>query len=1301
MKFAVLRYDCSKNGLFQGGPPNSFSFTKIRLKTSPFPILPINLLRVLSIQFAALTTASALDFNWDNSAADNDYSNPSNWEGNVAPTAGSSNYVVIDRAGSDKAIFSGGTGPNLAGLRIGYNGTDGELHQTGGTLNFTANTGGATRIGRNGEVGTYLMTGGTATINAVQLGLGSSGAGNITISGGDMTISRGAGTGSSSLIVDFGSGSTEGNFEISGGSLETRTDVIIGNNGTFSVLGSDATSINIGTLSSLDGQWTQEAGGTLRGRIADTPAGITKIFIDDKGDAGDGDGNVTFGEGALLDIGFLDASVEGEWDLMSWEGILTDNGLTLAPGVDPSIWSFDFIDTNSSGTPDTLRVKTSSIVESAEYTYDANAGNVNMSSVSGAYSDDASATDAINDGNPTFASEVQTTGVNFGPTGLNDGTALGTGNVLNTYYDNIKFPATVTFALDTTLVPTGYDITGITTIAGWEKNGANLANQVYEVWISAVGDPNFYLLHTVDYKPFTSTGLNGNTASTKVNLASSGGILANGVDEIRFIFLDDGENFALVDGTVYQEIDIFSSTTPPPVLVMSEMFSDSMVLQRDVDVPIWGAAPANAEVTVALDSVVVATTTADSSGDWMAQLGPYPGDGGQPHTLTVSTPGEADVVLTDVVFGDVYIASGQSNMARSLTGIGASSEITVANFPLIRQIKMAEVTSSSEQDEPTVQYDWTVCSPPVAGNFCAVAYFFAKELQAVTGEPVGILFSAWGGRTIERFINPQGLEAVPALSGVLQNREDGNISQYSDIYNAMIAPMSPYAVRGALWYQGEQNASAGDGDIYQLKMRALIRGWRDQWGQQDFSFYWVQLPNFITAADWPPLRDSQLKALSEPDTGMAIIIDAGNNNDIHPTNKKDPGERLASLALAAEYEQSNISSGPLLYTSTIEGSQVRVHFDHVGSGLLVGTKSGTNAVVETTGALQNFEIAGADKVFVSATALIDGATVLVSSPSAPSPLYVRYCYSNAPTGGNKLYNHALLPASPFRTDVDYELEVYAGTGDATGMLAGETRTIVADSPPSGMVFDRWIGAASALANPNATSTTVTMPDHDLYLLASYRASSATSYLVTVNNGFGDGTSQSDSLINIEAQAPAAGLIFDYWSGDTATIVNMNAPVTTLRMPSAYVSITAVFKSLSTVGDGIPDSWRALHFGGDGTTTTVLSTAGADPDQDGQNNLAEYNAGTDPNDSNSVFKLTHFEVNAEEITIDFTTQAFNRYLLQSNVSLAPESWSPESYELIGDGLPIQFELVPGAEPRKFFRIRSTSNTPSPPDGLNIP
>ena len=183
--------------------------------------------------------------------------------------------------------------------------------------------------------------------------------------------------------------------------------------------------------------------------------------------------------------------------------------------------------------------------------------------------------------------------------------------------------------------------------------------------------------------------------------------------------------------------------------------------------------------------------------------------------------------------------------------------------------------------------------------------------------------------------------------------------------------------------------------------------------------------------------------------------------------------------------------------------------------------------------------------------------------------------------------------------------------------------------------------------------------------------------------------------------PSEEMIFDYWSDDTATVVNINAAVTTLRMPSANTSVTAVFKATSTVGDGIPDSWRALHFGGDGSSASSTSAASADPDHDGRSNLEEYEAGTDPNDQASVFKLTLFEMAADWINIDVTSEAFNRYTLQSSETLAQGSWIPESYEVVGDGQPIRFEMQSGAEPRMFFRVENIRETFTAPDGLANP
>jgi sialate O-acetylesterase len=1169
----------------------------------------------LGIALLGSINTSATVYYWDNDNGDNNFLTAANWD---APPVAGNNYWNIDLTGGDKAVLSSGSSPNLAGLHIGYEGTDGEFEQTGGTLTATYNASAASRLGRNGETGTWTMNGGTASINAIQLGL-ANGVGNLVINNGAMTIARGV----NNYSLQVGTGGI-GNFEIYDGSLITRTGVFLGDGCTFAVYGSAAGSIGIGSSGSVDGRWVQEAG-TLKIRI--DSGGVTPIFIDYKG-SGDWFGNVTFKEGALLDVGFLSAPLEGEWDVMKWEGTLTDYGLSLAPGVDPAVWGFEFVDTDSSGTPDTLRVRTGAITVDAENSTDANA-----------YGSVVSTSDYINDGQKTFAGESQSPVPSTGDGGFNDGTISGA------YYTAAQLPATNTFTLDTALNPGGYAITGITTLAGATSGGANLANQKYEVWVSIVGSSSFSPLESVDYTPFT----NGTSGATKVSLGNSTGVLAGGVDQVRFVFLDDGHSFGTADGTVYQEIDIFSSTITPPRLVVSPMFYNKMVLQRDQDVPLWGQAPTGAVVTVKLDGVTVATPTADASGNWTAWIGSHPGDGGVSHTLTISTPDELDIVLADVVFGDVYICSGQSNMARTLEGIGATTEIAAANHPLIRQITIDFVTSSTEFDNPEVLYRWIDCAPAVAGQFCAVGYYFAKQVQATTGEPVGLLFSSWGGRQIQRFVNPEGMAAVPALSGLLQNIENGGVSSYYDIYNAMIAPMAPYGVRGALWYQGEQDASGGDGDIYQLKMRALIRGWREKWAQDAFSFYFVQLCNFITTADWPILREAQLRTLSEPDTGMAVIIDVGNDTNIHPTNKQDPGYRLASWALAKELGYEIPYSSPLYYSSVVEGSQIRVLFDHADGGLMVATKSGLNPPVETAGALENFEIAGSNKVFFSATAIIDADTVLVSSPSVTEPVYVRYCYANAPSGGNKLYNRAGFPASPFRTDSGYEVEVSGGSGAASGLIAGTSLSITANVPASGFVFDRWIGAASAIANPNAATTTVTMPDHDLYLLASYRPSAAATYSITVNNGFGGGTSQAGSIVNIEAQASPTNQVFDFWSGDTQTVVNVKAASTTLRMPAGNISLTAVY-----------------------TAETPI----------------EF----------SKVEVDTFQVSSTNVALGFSTITDLQYTVESSTNLNTGAWEPVLYNVTGDGQRKEFTQGTGTSPNQFFRLCGAVNATQPPEGL---
>lgn len=841
----------------------------------------------LAVALLATTVSHAAEYSWNNSTGDDDFNQPANWSD--AP-AGGNNYIIIGTAEAEKAVLSSGTTLNFAGLRIGFSEGDGELVQTGGTLKVNAVGYAASRLGGNKHSGTYRMTGGTATINALQLGMGhSQSQGSVILSGGDLIVS---GTVAHySLRLGDGDKRAKGLIEISGGSLQTRTDVLISSYGTFAVLGSNASAIRIGSYDSGDGAWFQQTGGTLKCRIADS--GITPIFIDDTEDPLDGDGNVLFCEGALLDIEFLDTKKQGEWDVMRWEGTLVDYGLKLAPTVDPSVWSFSFVDTDGSGSPDTLRVKA------------------------------------------------------------------------------------------------------------------------------------------------------GNQAPAAVAAESA--------------------------------------------LKLDVLFDDFMVLQRDMDAPVWGTAPAGAGITLKLDGTSVATVTADAKGNWLARIGAHPGDGGEAHTLTVSIPGEDAIVLNEVVFGDVYICSGQSNMDRTLTGLELGEDIVQANHPLIRQIKMARRKASKEENDPVVEYTWSRCHSSIAGEFTATGYFTAKQIQSVTGEPVGLLYSAWGGRPIREFIAPEGLAAMPALAGVKKDIDDRVLTYYYSNYNAMIAPLSPYGVRGALWYQGEADAGRMSADLYRLHMQALVRGWRAKWDQERFSFYYVQLPNYTTKADWPRFREGQQRFLEEPDTGMAVTIDIGNNRDVHPTNKMDVGNRLAAWALAKDMGHDLVYSSPFFRNAKVKGSTLRVHFDHAKGGLISATKNGREPPMETDAAPQNFELAGADKVFHQADAKIDGETVVVSCSDVSRPVYVRYCYHNTPDAPNKLYNRAGFPAAPFRNYTDYELTVSGGEGSAKSIEVGIVLTISAKPAKDGQMFDHWLGGGKAVADPELPTTKVKMPDQDLYLVAVYRS----------------------------------------------------------------------------------------------------------------------------------------------------------------------------------------------------------------------
>jgi len=283
-----------------------------------------------------------------------------------------------------------------------------------------------------------------------------------------------------------------------------------------------------------------------------------------------------------------------------------------------------------------------------------------------------------------------------------------------------------------------------------------------------------------------------------------------------------------------------------------------------------------------------------------------------------------------------------------------------------------------------------------------------------------------------------------------------------------------------------------------------------------------------------------------------------------------------------------------------------------------------------------------------------------------------------------LYNEAGLPASPFRTDEDKILTVISGTGSGQ-WIADEVVSIQAAAPAAGTVFDRWIGAASELADLNSSTTTVTMPDHGLYLLATYRNAADPVYTLTVNSGSGSGTSQSNSILNIEAVA-VAGQTFDHWSGDTQTVVNVSAAHTTLRMPAGNVTVTAVYRTTDSVGDGIDDVWRAEYFGGDGSTTNSQSAASADPDNDGMTNEQEFRSGTSPIAPGSALSLSGTLEASGLLTLRFPTVSGYRYRLEKTDTLTPVLWAPILYNIAGDDGDKEYPLNIEGETNGFYRVR---------------
>ncbi len=448
---------------------------------------------------------------------------------------------------------------------------------------------------------------------------------------------------------------------------------------------------------------------------------------------------------------------------------------------------------------------------------------------------------------------------------------------------------------------------------------------------------------------------------------------------------------------------------------LPKVFGDHMILQQKTEAPVWGWADADEEVTVTLGDAK-ATAKAGADGKWMTKLA-TPAAGG-PFWLNVK--GKNSITLVDVMVGEVWLASGQSNMEWSVRqSTNAAEEIKRCDYPAIRMIKVGRNPTDKPLDDfkavdnGSTLSGWAVARPETVPSFSAVGYFFARKLNAELGVPVGIISTNWGGTIAEAWTSKETLDSDPEWYGPILERgkefKAGNPNQPCVLYNSMIKPLVPLAIRGAIWYQGESNV--GRAEQYVKLFPAMIGDWRKSFGQGDFQFLFVQLAPYAydkakNTGQLPELWEAQLKTLAaSPNTGMCVTTDIATINDIHPPNKQDVGSRLALWALGTTYGKSDlVYSGPLYESMAVEDNKIRVKFKHTAGGLVAhGDKP-----------LSHFTIAGEDQKFVPATATIDGETLVVSSPDVAKPVAVRFAWED--TAEPNLFNKAGLPASPFRTD---------------------------------------------------------------------------------------------------------------------------------------------------------------------------------------------------------------------------------------------------------------------------------------------
>ena len=481
-------------------------------------------------------------------------------------------------------------------------------------------------------------------------------------------------------------------------------------------------------------------------------------------------------------------------------------------------------------------------------------------------------------------------------------------------------------------------------------------------------------------------------------------------------------------------------------LRLASPLADHMVLQREKPVAVWGWADAGEAVTVAFAGQSK-TVTADAEGKWLLRLDALPASA-EPRSLVVTGKADRRLEVKDVLVGEVWLGSGQSNMAMNVQASNNfEAEKAAAKYPLIRHYQ--ESSAPADQPKAEGKGQWRACAPETVGGFSAVLYFFGREIHREVGVPVGLVNTSVGGTPIESWVSAETQSSAPETKARYESQLKAHVefdaakatAAYekqvaawkvtaekakaagkevprkpvdpianrkfkggpSALYNGKVVNLAPYTLRGMLWYQGEGNA--GNPGLYETQLTQLVTSWRTLW-QDEVPFAWVQLPNYRTSnsESWPRLRESMMKVLALPKTGMAITLDIGDPQDIHPKNKQDVGKRLSFWALATVYGRSVPAiSGPLPTGSQVEGDAIRVSFRHAD-----GLKTRDGA------APRGWLLAGADKAWKPAEARIDGTSVVVRSAAVPAPVAARYAWAENPEA--HLVNAAGLPATSLRTD---------------------------------------------------------------------------------------------------------------------------------------------------------------------------------------------------------------------------------------------------------------------------------------------